>query len=122
MRATDGSGNGESNTTQRSATPTGAGGGTLTYTSADVPKAIPDALPAGVNSVLTVAGNANTVTDVNVTLNVTHTWDGDLTFTLTPPGLPAVALPIAGGLTFAILVGVWLTSAYWFIDHNGWPS
>ncbi len=37
-------------------------------------------------------------------------------------GLPAVALPIAGGLTFAILVGVWLSSAYWFIDHNGWPS
>ncbi len=37
-------------------------------------------------------------------------------------GLPAVALPIAGGLTFAILVGVWLTSAYWFIGENGWPS
>ena len=37
-------------------------------------------------------------------------------------GLPGVALPIAGGLTFSVLVGIWLTSALWFIDTNGWPS
>jgi hypothetical protein len=37
-------------------------------------------------------------------------------------GLPGVALPAAGGLTFAVLVGVWLTSALWFIDTNGWPA
>src|SRR3954449_5349083 len=30
-------------------------------------------------------------------------------------GLPGIALPIAGGLTFAVLVLVWLTSALWFI-------
>ena len=36
--------------------------------------------------------------------------------------LPGIALPIAGGLVFAILVAVWLTSAFWFIDHQGWPS
>jgi hypothetical protein len=36
--------------------------------------------------------------------------------------LPGVALPIAGGLLFAALVGVWLTSAFWFIDNGGWPA
>jgi Family of unknown function (DUF6529) len=37
-------------------------------------------------------------------------------------GLPGLALPVAGGLLFAILVGAWLTSAYWFIDNSGWPD
>ena len=37
-------------------------------------------------------------------------------------GLPGVALPIAGGVTFSVLIGIWLTSALWFIDTNGWPS
>jgi len=37
-------------------------------------------------------------------------------------GLPAVALPVAGGLLFAVLVAVWLTSALWFIDQNGFPD
>jgi hypothetical protein len=37
-------------------------------------------------------------------------------------GLPGVALPIAGGLTFALLVGIWLTSALWFVGEQGWPA
>src|SRR3954466_264534 len=37
-------------------------------------------------------------------------------------GLPAAALPIAGGLTFALLVAVWFTSAFWFIGQQGWPA
>jgi hypothetical protein len=36
--------------------------------------------------------------------------------------LPAVALPIVGGLTFALLTYVWLTSAYWYIHNSGFPS
>jgi hypothetical protein len=36
-------------------------------------------------------------------------------------GLPGIAIPIAGGLTFATLVAVWLTSAFWFIGEQGWP-
>jgi hypothetical protein len=36
--------------------------------------------------------------------------------------LPGIALPIAGGLVFSVLVGVWLTSGLWFITENGWPS
>jgi hypothetical protein len=37
-------------------------------------------------------------------------------------GLPGLALPVAGGVLFAVLVGVWLTSALWFIDNGGWPA
>lgn len=37
-------------------------------------------------------------------------------------GLPALALPVAGGVLFAILVGVWLTSAFWFAGDSGWPE
>ena len=36
--------------------------------------------------------------------------------------LPGVALPIAGGLMFATLVVVWLTSGLWFARENGFPS
>jgi Family of unknown function (DUF6529) len=37
-------------------------------------------------------------------------------------GLPGSALPLAGGLLFAVLVYVWLTSALWYIDRFGFPS
>jgi hypothetical protein len=37
-------------------------------------------------------------------------------------GLPGIALPVAGGIMFAILIGAWLTSALWFIDERGWPD
>ena len=36
--------------------------------------------------------------------------------------LPGYALPLAGGLVFTLLVGVWLTSGLWFISENGIPS
>ena len=37
-------------------------------------------------------------------------------------GLPGAALPVAGGLMFAVLVLAWYTSALWFIDEQGWPD
>ena len=36
--------------------------------------------------------------------------------------LPGIALPIAGGVMFAALVGVWLTSGLWFVQENGFPD
>ena len=36
--------------------------------------------------------------------------------------LPGVVLPLAGGLLFTVLVGVWLTSGLWFISENGFPA
>jgi hypothetical protein len=32
---------------------------------------------------------------------------------------PVWVLPSAGGLTFAVLIGIWYTSAYWFFDLVG---
>jgi hypothetical protein len=37
-------------------------------------------------------------------------------------GLPGIALPLAGGLVFTVLVATWLTSGLWFISKNGFPS
>ena len=45
-----------------------------------------------------------------------------LAFPVGPKGLPGLALPVAGGLTFVVLIGVWLTSAYWLIHNSGWPD
>ena len=36
--------------------------------------------------------------------------------------LPGIALPIAGGLVFCVLVATWVTSGLWFITTSGWPS
>jgi hypothetical protein len=38
------------------------------------------------------------------------------------PSLPGIALPLAGGALFTLLVAVWLTSGGWFISHHGLPS
>ena len=35
---------------------------------------------------------------------------------------PGWFLPVAGGLLFALLIGVVLTSAVWYIGANGWPG
>jgi Family of unknown function (DUF6529) len=37
-------------------------------------------------------------------------------------GLPAIALPVAGGLLFTLLIAAWLTSGLWFITEHGFPS
>jgi hypothetical protein len=36
--------------------------------------------------------------------------------------MPGWALPLVGGLLFACLVGLWLTSALWFFTNVGFPS
>jgi hypothetical protein len=33
---------------------------------------------------------------------------------------PRPVLPVAGGVTFAALIGIWYTSALWFFDLAGW--
>jgi subtilisin-like proprotein convertase family protein len=60
-----------------------------TLTSTDVPKTITD--NATVQSNLVVA-STGTVLDVNVTLSITHTWDGDLNLRLIGPNGTVVPL------------------------------
>ena len=63
------------------AAPTGA---CITYTSTDVPKTIPTG-PDLVSSVINIPGNPR-VSDVNVSLNLTHTFMSDLDVHLVSPG------------------------------------
>ena len=65
--------------------------------STDVPKAIPDNSPAGVNSTLTLQGAGN-VSDLDVRIgSLTHTYVGDLKITLTHAGTTVVLVDAAGG-------------------------
>jgi subtilisin-like proprotein convertase family protein len=68
----------------------GAGGGfTRTYTATDVPKTINDLSTA--TSTMTIA-DTGTITDVNATVNVRHSFDGDLVITLVSPANTTVTL------------------------------
>ena len=37
-------------------------------------------------------------------------------------GLASIALPVAGGVLFTVLIAAWLTSGLWFISKNGFPA
>jgi subtilisin-like proprotein convertase family protein len=54
------------------------------FTSTNVPITIPTTANVTVNSTLSVA-STNTISDVNVTMNVSHTWVNDMTITLISP-------------------------------------
>jgi gliding motility-associated-like protein len=60
-----------------------------TTTSTDVPVAIPDGIffvgPGDPVSSTTLVTDVSEITDVNVTINVSHTWGDDLLITLTSP-------------------------------------
>jgi subtilisin-like proprotein convertase family protein len=54
--------------------------------------AIPDGNSTGTSTALTVSGLTGTVDDVEVTVNITHTWVGDLRLALLGPNGVSVAL------------------------------
>ena len=54
--------------------------------------AIPDLNATGLTSTINVAGADPVIDDLNVTLNITHTWVGDLQATLTSPSGTVVQL------------------------------
>ncbi|HVX84024.1 MAG TPA: proprotein convertase P-domain-containing protein [Phycisphaerae bacterium] len=68
------------------------GARTATYTSTNVPLAIPDANPTGASSTLSVPTTGVTITDVNITFTITHTFDRDLTAYLIAPDGTSVTL------------------------------
>jgi subtilisin family serine protease len=73
----------------------------ITVASANVPVAIPDLSTA--TSTLSVAGLSGVVTDVNVNLGLTHTYDSDLSVFLSSPSGQTVQLLAnvgAGGANF----------------------
>ena len=63
------------------------------FNATDTPINIPDNNTTGITSVLNVPfANKVSILDVNVTLNLTHPWVGDLTITLTSPNDTQVTL------------------------------
>lgn len=66
--------------------------GPVVATSTDVPKIIPEIGTPTVTSTLDVSGAGASISDVNVQLNITHTWDEDLIVTLISPGGQEVQL------------------------------
>ncbi len=69
---------------------------TTTFNSVDAPKAIGS--PGTTYSDLVISGLAGTITDINVTLNVTHPYDGELFLTLlSPNNTPIILSNYLGG-------------------------
>jgi uncharacterized repeat protein (TIGR01451 family) len=62
------------------------------FTYNGLPAAIPDNNPAGVGVTADVSGVPGPITNVEVQVNATHTWVGDVTLTLTSPGGTVVTL------------------------------
>ncbi len=65
---------------------------TYVVSSTNVPLSIPDNNATGVTSVLSASGMSGTATDVNVSVNITHTYKGDLVVTLIHPDGTSVIL------------------------------
>lgn len=67
---------------------------TQTFAGAGTPTAIPDA--GNINSVATAAGpgSPSNITDVNVTVNITHTWAEDIDITLASANPAVAATPL----------------------------
>jgi subtilisin-like proprotein convertase family protein len=82
----------------------GAGCINGTFNSTDVPKAIPDNNATGITSVLPVTGNG-TVSSLALSLNITHTFIGDLVVTLiAPDGTSFIVSNRAGGATQNLII------------------
>jgi subtilisin-like proprotein convertase family protein len=85
---------------------TGQGTNFITYPSTGGPLAIPDNVPTGITSVIVVPPGAPSVGDLDVDLNVTHSWVGDLSISLMRaattsmifdrPGVPATTFGCSG--------------------------
>lgn len=68
----------------------------LMFDSTDTPLAIPDNNANGASSIINIA-TTSLITDVNVTVNISHTWDDDLTMTLIAPDGTSVVLSSGNG-------------------------
>ncbi len=89
-----------STTDSRTVTVANGGGGTCAtgvHSATDVPIAIPDNNATGITSNINVSGSG-TITAVSVSLDITHTWRGDLVVTLvSPSGSQSVLSNRSGG-------------------------
>lgn len=86
----------------------GGGGGTVTVTSTDTPISIPDGpgvpttcgVPgAPATSTISVSGVSGNVTDLDVSINITHTWVGDIDATVAKGATSVLVIDNPGAAT-----------------------
>ncbi|MBU1719241.1 MAG: proprotein convertase P-domain-containing protein, partial [Bacteroidetes bacterium] len=94
-------------------TVSGGGGGTLTPSSGAISVGITDAGCPTTNESSIAIATAGTVSDVNVKINITHTWDGDLNIYLRHPDGTTVLLCERRGGSGDNFVNTW------FDDESG---
>jgi subtilisin family serine protease len=83
--------------TQPPPPPTGT---TTTYTSTNVPLSIPDNNTTGISSTLALSNLTGSITEVNVSVSITHTYKGDLEVALIhPDGTTVLLHNLTGGST-----------------------
>ena len=72
--------------------------GSVSSPSLDGPKAIPDNVPSGVNSTISISGVTGAITHATLTFDITHTFDQDLKITLiSPTGTQMLLVNRVGG-------------------------
>ena len=79
-----------------SVTLAGIGTNFITYPSTGAPVVIPDNAPGGVTSSIVVPAGAPTVGDLDVDVNITHSWVGDLVLSLEKDGITSAILDRPG--------------------------
>lgn len=67
------------------------------YDAADTPIDIPDNNSTGINSVITIPEATGTITDINVTVNISHGWTEDLELKLIAPDGTEIMLSNGNG-------------------------
>jgi C1A family cysteine protease len=90
-------------------------GGDATTGSASPAAAIPDNTPAGVSSTITLVSSATVTENVVVTLDISHSWQGDLIVTLTHAGKTVTLHNGTGGSTDDV------KGTFTFTEFNGLP-
>jgi len=92
----DGDGKANCADTDCAMAPACSGAGTAHGYTAAPAAAIPDNSPAGVSNTITVA-DTGTLTEVKLTVDITHTYRGDLSVTLSHAGIDTVVFAGTGG-------------------------
>jgi subtilisin-like proprotein convertase family protein len=83
-----------------------------TFTSTDVPKSIPDNNATGITSTKSISGEGN-VGSLTLSLNITHTFIGDLVVTLiSPEGTPFIVSNRQGDATANLVINNLPISAF----------
>ena len=93
--------------------------GSTTYPSTDTPLPITDNNPTGITSTIVVPAGAPVVADLDVNLDITHTWVGDFVITLTKGGAVATLADRPGTATTPPGLGCGANNMVVVVDDTG---